>query len=31
MGGIRNWLQSLSDRDADAGCFRERTAAKTLI
>jgi hypothetical protein len=32
MGGMRNWLQSQSDRDLDAGCFQERTAAaKTLI
>jgi pimeloyl-ACP methyl ester carboxylesterase len=31
MGGMGNWLQSLSARDMDAGCFQERTtAAKTL-
>ena len=31
MGGMGNWLQSLSARDMDAVCFQERTtAAKTL-
>jgi len=32
MGGMINWLQSLTVRDMDTGCFQERTtAAKTLI